>query len=356
MFFIFLVLSTIPFAETLIYPGFVEKHLHISPILSLVIGLCILICYRFLSKEKPSSKNALIVFCLSTFLTLAAIVLRVIEFLHYPNYIYTHFHIDPTWLGLSAVYLFILALPLLSWQVVKRNIPLSILFSSFLLYHLLLLRWVDVVLFTHISYEDNLIEYLTFAAYFFAAFVSFFLAWKIKKSKLNGLEKNILCVFFLLIGLTMFAIAGEEISWGQRILNIKVPDMIAQQNRQKELNIHNNTKIFPFVYYAYGIINFYGLLSWTIYQSLKDKTSGLFKILLRQMTTRWFLMLLFIPNLAYIILRFIYGHQIIDQWEEISELYPALGILLTIYINSLDLKRILRKSKQQNPKHKIVRK
>lgn len=344
MFFIFLFFSTIPLAETLIYPGFVEKYLHISPILCLILSLCILVCYRFLSKEKPSSKNALIAFGISSFLTLTTIILRAIEITQYPNYVYSHFHIDPIWLGLSGIYLFILAIPFLNWQMIKRNIPLSVLFFSFLLYHLLLLHWIDATLFILICSEDRLVEYLTFAAYFLASLISFFLIWKIRKSKIDDSQKKILCLLFLLAGLALFAIAGEEISWGQRILNIKVPDVIAKSNTQGELNIHNNGSIFPFVYCAYGIINLYGLLSWAIYESLKDKTSGLAKIIFRQITTRWFLILLFIPNLTYAVLRFVYGNKLIDRWEEISELYLALGILLTIYINGLELKKSLKKA------------
>jgi hypothetical protein len=33
--------------------------------------------------------------------------------------------------------------------------------------------------------------------------------------------------------------AGEEISWGQRILNIETPDIIKKQNAQKEITLHN---------------------------------------------------------------------------------------------------------------------
>lgn len=168
--------------------------------------------------------------------------------------------------------------------------------------------------------------------------------YTVRKSKIGNLQKNVFYTFFLLVGVIFFIIAGEEISWGQRILNIEVPDIIARNNTQGELNIHNNAKIFPFVYFGYGIINLYGLLSWAMYENLKKRTSGLIKVLLRQMTTRWFLMLLFIPNLTYVILRFVYGNKLIDRWEEISELYLALGILLTIYINGLELKKSLKKS------------
>lgn len=37
----------------------------------------------------------------------------------------------------------------------------------------------------------------------------------------------------------MFLAAGEEVSWGQRVFNIKTPDSIAKHNMQNEFNLHN---------------------------------------------------------------------------------------------------------------------
>ena len=39
--------------------------------------------------------------------------------------------------------------------------------------------------------------------------------------------------------LVFFAAAGEEISWGQRILGIETPDVVSSRNVQKELTFHN---------------------------------------------------------------------------------------------------------------------
>lgn len=36
-----------------------------------------------------------------------------------------------------------------------------------------------------------------------------------------------------------FFLAGEEISWGQRILDIQTPDVLMEANEQKELTLHN---------------------------------------------------------------------------------------------------------------------
>lgn len=46
---------------------------------------------------------------------------------------------------------------------------------------------------------------------------------------------------FIFLGLTLLFLfgAGEEISWGQRILNIKTPESLAALNMQDEINLHN---------------------------------------------------------------------------------------------------------------------
>lgn len=46
-------------------------------------------------------------------------------------------------------------------------------------------------------------------------------------------------IFLLLLAGVFFAGFGEEISWGQRILGIQTPPLLAELNEQKELNVHN---------------------------------------------------------------------------------------------------------------------
>lgn len=49
-------------------------------------------------------------------------------------------------------------------------------------------------------------------------------------------NRNITALIFSLL---LFLLFAEEISWGQRILNIKTPDIIAEVNYQREINLHN---------------------------------------------------------------------------------------------------------------------
>jgi hypothetical protein len=46
-------------------------------------------------------------------------------------------------------------------------------------------------------------------------------------------------LFFLLLFISLFFAAGEEISWGQRLFNIETPQKFMERNVQDELTIHN---------------------------------------------------------------------------------------------------------------------
>ena len=68
-------------------------------------------------------------------------------------------------------------------------------------------------------------------------------------------------VVWAIIGLCSIFIAGEEISWGQRIFNFSTPQLFRQGNLQGEINLHN-LKDLTFIdkHMIHGII----LLVWSI--------------------------------------------------------------------------------------------
>jgi hypothetical protein len=61
----------------------------------------------------------------------------------------------------------------------------------------------------------------------------------------------------LFFGVVLFFIAGEEVSWGQRIFGWESFGVFETHNFQKETTLHNFLNpLFPFVYPAIGIIFF----------------------------------------------------------------------------------------------------
>lgn len=77
--------------------------------------------------------------------------------------------------------------------------------------------------------EDGFSENITAALYILSCAV-FLLSWHNKKNN-----------FHLLLALLCFFIAGEELSWAQRIFNIETPSSLNRINIPQEINLHNLT-------------------------------------------------------------------------------------------------------------------
>ena len=80
--------------------------------------------------------------------------------------------------------------------------------------------------------EDGPLEWFQFIEYAFSSILA--LAVFIKQKK----KKDINSLFWLLIAFLTFLIAGEEISWGERLTGIGI-DSISNLNVQGETNFHN---------------------------------------------------------------------------------------------------------------------
>lgn len=75
--------------------------------------------------------------------------------------------------------------------------------------------------------EDRVFEWLT--CLFFATSSVFFFLTLIKTRNL----------FYLIFAIVFLFGAGEEISWGQRVLGFETPETVNKINVQKEFNLHN---------------------------------------------------------------------------------------------------------------------
>lgn len=81
--------------------------------------------------------------------------------------------------------------------------------------------------------EDHLIEWAQFALCLFTAIAAGVAVWRIRFSpRLAG-------AFLVLLALGCFFLAGEEISWAQRVIGVETPAVLAEANRQSETNLHN---------------------------------------------------------------------------------------------------------------------
>jgi lysylphosphatidylglycerol synthetase-like protein (DUF2156 family) len=92
----------------------------------------------------------------------------------------------------------------------------------------------DRQLFLRLTLEDGFIESLTALALIATAGLCGYRAWR-----LRGQRGAVFIGATILIGLTYVVGAGEELSWGQRILGIKTPEYFVLHNKQQEINLHN---------------------------------------------------------------------------------------------------------------------
>jgi hypothetical protein len=82
--------------------------------------------------------------------------------------------------------------------------------------------------------EDGLVEWMTVFALLFSSGLMAWRAWTLRaRRSVVFIAVTCFAAFVLFFG------AGEEISWGQRILGVEAPEWLEENNRQKETNLHN---------------------------------------------------------------------------------------------------------------------
>ena len=150
----------------------------------------------------------------------------------------------------------------------------SIFFLSvvFITIGFILLFLFHVELYDQLTSEDNIIENLSAVLLLFCScffLISFFHA---RKSPLK--IHHWLTYGLLMLSIVFFLIAGEEISWGQRIFDLATPDYLSSVNEQDELNFHNTNKRFFDRLLDRATIIFVFISSFLLYRK-KVKTLGI---------------------------------------------------------------------------------
>lgn len=99
---------------------------------------------------------------------------------------------------------------------------------------LLVIARLHYGLYRYLTAEDGPIEWLGFACFAFAGIMGFRIARLCWRS-----DRRRVAILYGIFALGMIFAAGEEISWGQRVLDIETPEILEEINKQEELNIHN---------------------------------------------------------------------------------------------------------------------
>ena len=121
--------------------------------------------------------------------------------------------------------------------------------------------------------EDSLIEWLQFLGYFFSFLICIVILFSKKRDRS---AKQTICWLFLT--LFCFYVAGEEISWAERIANIG-SDSIRDINMQGETNIHNIRGLNNYLHFSFiftGIL--FGWLGWKVWPNIEALPSKNFSL------------------------------------------------------------------------------
>jgi len=96
------------------------------------------------------------------------------------------------------------------------------------------LFFTNLDLFMQYTVEDGLVEWLTVLGLLLGSAVCF-----IRFATLQRRKPALFLSITLLLGLMLFVVAGEEVSWGQRIFGIQSSEFFRKNNTQAETNFHN---------------------------------------------------------------------------------------------------------------------
>ena len=113
--------------------------------------------------------------------------------------------------------------------------------------------------------EDHFFEIVGAFSLFVTSLLFFYAFRMARKSPANTRISWVKQLLFLCLGVLFFVGAGEEISWGQRILGFQTPEPISEVNKQEEFNIHNLTawetskfldadRLFDLFWFSFGVL------------------------------------------------------------------------------------------------------
>lgn len=327
-------------AESFFYPGIIAHYFLVLPIV-VVVGAWIIIGilkFKSLLIEKP---NHYLVLTIGTLvLYFFSLFLQQLNVFLYPTFTlqYLHLHALPLemvawfWLGVLVIYFRV------DWF--KKLHPLSSFLLPFLLLVFLMIIQHNYAheIFNKLKKEDGLFEYLTFAAYLIGSGFSLAILKNIWSKWRSSWMSWPLLFGFLVVAVVFFFIAGEEISWGQRIFNIATPQDYAAVNTQQEITIHNHNDVINYVYYAYLYLSLLISLAWlpvklTIAGGKRFGVNWLYRLgeWMRWVAPRWWMVSWFLPMIVYVPLRETFGYIRYGQWEEMSEMFLSVGLVVYLW-------------------------
>ncbi len=261
---------------------------------------------------------------------LLGLLVNFLEFIYEFNYGFTAYRIfgeEILYFSIILTSLFVISLP---WSYLRRRGQILSFLLPIPLYCLMLYLYrFENKLFLTLIAEDSIVEYSTALFFIISSFGFFWLQ--------QHIEPKIIKFGLLLAAIGLFVIGGEEVSWGQRILGISTPAVIAEQNLQHEITLHNLKSIYYHVVPAYVAI---GILAGAVLPAFKLLADKLFKAKAK-IVSRWlpgFVTSIYFLQLSiqrYLTPEYGYSADRFADWDtvivnEFAEAMAALGVLVFV--------------------------
>ena len=199
---------------------------------------------------------------------------------------------------------------------------------------------VDRPLYRTFVEEDGIVEWIQFAVLIVLVPVAILIA-----RRLWDRGERSFAALFMIAGLAALFIAGEEISWGQRLLGWATPEELEALNRQGETNIHNVGSVLEVMNLAMFLLTVSAAIlpfawRWGTRERTRDLGASIF-------VPPLFLATSFGLAGAYRLTRYALipeGHYVVSRYGEVGELllYGAMlvfAVLLYRRIGRLRLER-----------------
>lgn len=261
-------------------------------------------------------------------------ILIELELFNFSNYVFTTYHLHYDHLFYLCLFAGLGFFTQLSDTFYQRFGKWLILISPLFIWlcGLIMSTWNFDFFLINIQ-EDQLAEKIQFVLFAFSTILVGYGAHRVKSD--NRLLANLL----MGISFILFFISAEEISWGQRILNIPTPEIIVESNTQGEITLHNHKEIIDKVDRAYIALGLVASSAWFWIYLLRKRLNKTWHTIMVTIVPAWYLSLYYLlPAL------FIWHDQYVTRqykdWREYFELILAVGIFLTAYSIYRQVKRI----------------
>lgn len=298
-------------------------YLHIDSRDIAISAIIILIVLRIFSQfSLIPAVTKLNTYIILPFTIVLSVILTVWDYFTHANYVFSITQIQYTQLFFIGIFSLIIGLINHTNVWFSKNYKKIIFISSVCyLFFAFVVSLFPRDVFAKLSKEDRLIENVQFFVLLFGAF------WAFKFARILFNKKNhVNAIIFFIVTIAFIFVAGDEISWGQRIFHIETPHTVALINDQKETTVHNLHFFSGLVRTLYILIGFYGAIAWILQAFFNQLKKEPFKYYIPP----WFCTIFYFTGFAYNFFADFVREFSLYLWAESSELMLYSGMTLTM--------------------------